>query len=157
MNKALNYALYLFKFRPRSEYELSQRLQERGISKRAISQVVISLRKNGLINDFEFAKAWVESRIKKPLGFRRLRQELKLKGVKNEIISQVFSLFNDRYSEEEVIKGVVSRRQELLRNIPPEKAKQRIFLYLMRRGFSAGQIREVISQCFKADKKSAYF
>ncbi len=40
------------------------------------------------INDSYFAGAWIDSRLLRPLGLRRIRQELKIKGIANEIIDE---------------------------------------------------------------------
>jgi len=146
MNEALRYAFRLLKFRPRSEYELHQRLKRRGFSESLIKEATLFLKEKGLVNDLEFARVWVESRIKKPLGINRLRQELKIKGIDKELISKVIDNISIRYREDETVRDLTYRRWERLKHIPPHKAKQRIYLYLLRRGFSSNMIREVINQ-----------
>ena len=146
MNKALEYAFRLLKYRPRSEYELSQRLKRRGFPESTVKETIFFLKEKGLINDFEFARIWVESRIKKPLGVNRLKQELKIKGIDKELIKQVIERVGDKYKEEEMIRDLLSRRWEKLKNIEPHKAKRRLFLYLLRRGFSSEKIQEAINQ-----------
>ena len=144
MNKALEYALRLLKYRPRSERELCRRLKRRGLSQAAINEAIRFLKETGLVDDREFARAWVESRSKKPLGAYRLRRELRVKGVDKEIIEKAISAQGLAHNEEREIKGLLSRRRQKLRGVPPQKAKQRLYLYLLRRGFSSGKIREAI-------------
>ena len=146
MNKALEYAFRLLKYRPRSEYELSQRLKRRGFPESTIKETVIFLKEKDLINDFEFARIWVESRIKKPLGINRLKQELKIKGIDKDLIKQVIDRVANKYKEEEIIRDLLSRRWERLKNMEPHKARRRLFLYLLRRGFSSEKIQEAINQ-----------
>ena len=136
----------MLKFRPRSEYELHQRLKRRGFSESAVKETLLFLKEKGLINDLEFARAWVESRLKKPLGINRLRQELKIKGIDRDLIQQVIESVSANYSEGTVIKELVCRRWEKLKHIQHQKAKRRIFLYLLRRGFSSDMIQEAIDQ-----------
>lgn len=146
MNKALGYAFRLLKYRPRSEHELRQRLKRRGFSDSIITETLIFLKDKGLVDDLEFARIWVESRIKKPLGIHRLKQELRIKGIDKNLIEQVIERVGSRYNEEETIGNLIQRRMERLRHIEPAKAKRRIFLYLLRRGFSSERIQEAFDR-----------
>ena len=145
MNEALRLAFRLLKFRPRSEYELHQRLKRRGFSESARKEALLFLKEKGLVNDLEFARMWLGSRIKKPLGINRIKQELRIKGIDKDIIEQVLGSISN-YSEEAVIKDLVCRRWEKLKHIQHQKAKRRIFSYLLRRGFSSDMIQEAIDQ-----------
>jgi regulatory protein len=146
MSEAYRYAIRLLKFRPRSEYELHQRLKRRGFGEDIIVEAILRLREQSLINDFEFARIWIESRIKKPLGISRLKQELKIKGVNTEIIEQAIGNIDIKYNEDEIIRELIQRRWEKLGHIQPQKAKRRLFLYLLRRGFPSDKVREAINQ-----------
>lgn len=146
MNKAFGCALGLLKFRPRSEYELHQRLKRRGFLESVIKETLLLLKEKGLVDDGEFARLWVESRLKRPLGINRIKQELRIKGIEKELIQQVIESVSSKYNEEEVIKELIQRRWEKIKHIPPQKAKRRLFLYLLRRGFSSERILEVINQ-----------
>jgi regulatory protein len=153
MNKALQYAFCLLKFRLRSEYELCQRLKKKGFCESEIKETLIFLKEKRFIDDLQFARAWVESRAKKPLGARRLKQELRIKGVKKELISQALEELSDKYNEEDVIRELVRRRWEKLRNIEPAKARRRIFAYLVRRGFSQETILEEINSIVRTEAR----
>ena len=146
MNEALRYAFRLLKFRPRSEYELRQRLKRRGYLESTVKEILLFLKEKSLVDDVEFARIWVESRIKKPLGINRLKHELKLKGIDQDLIDKVIESVGSKYSEEEVIKDLIQRRWERLRHIEPTKAKRRLFLYLLRRGFSSDTIQEELNK-----------
>ena len=146
MNKALSYAFRLLKYRMRSEFELRKRMKLKGFSDSQINQACNYLQEINLINDFDFAKAWVESRIKKPLGSRRLKRELQLKGVDKSIIRQVLEQSAKKTSEQELLGELAKRRWRKLSRLNPIKAKNRIYLFLLRRGFSAQDIRDVVSR-----------
>lgn len=155
MNKAIQYALSLFKFRPRSEYELRQRLKTRGFCESEIRETLSFLKEKGLIDDLQFARMWVESRAKKPLGIKRLKQELRVKGVKGELINLAIEELKRKISEEEIIEEQVRRRWSKLKHIEPAKAKRRIFLYLLRRGFSSNLILEKINSVIGSEASEA--
>ena len=90
MNNAVNeelkrgktYCLRLLSLRSRSESELEFRLKSKGYSDTSRRRILNLLKDNGLVDDFEFARQWIESRLRtNPRGKRALRQELAKKGV----------------------------------------------------------------------------
>ncbi|MDD2752117.1 MAG: regulatory protein RecX, partial [Candidatus Omnitrophica bacterium] len=93
-----------------------------------------------------FARAWISSRLKKPLGFTRLRQELKIKGIENKIIEAQIQQAKKDYCEESIVLGLARQRLKKYKGIEPQKAKQRVYGYLLRRGFSAAKVIEAIEQ-----------
>ena len=146
MNEALRYAFRLLKFRPRSEYELWQRLKRRGFSESAVGETLFFLKEKKFVDDLEFVRIWVQSRLKKPFGINRIKQELGIKGIGKDLIERVFEDFADKYSEGRVVKELACRRWERLKHIQPQKARRRLFLFLLRRGFSIDRIQEAISE-----------
>jgi regulatory protein len=146
LQKARRYAFLLLKFRMRSEAEIFGRLEKKKYDRQAIAQVISFLKEKGFLNDEEFARAWIESRIKKPLGLRRLRTELKLKGIDNDIIDRQIERIKEEYSEEAVVGKLVRERSAKLRGLDPQKAKRRIFSYLLRHGFSPDVVIDALSK-----------
>ncbi len=144
--KARNYAFLLLKFRLRSEKELRQRLEQKKFSAQAVSSTVSFLKEKGFIDDACFAKAWAESRIKRPLGLRRIRDELKAKGIDAAIINNQISQIKKDYPEQEIVLEIAKKRFSRFKGTEPEKAKRRIYAYLLRRGFLADTIIEALSQ-----------
>ncbi|MDD5731176.1 MAG: regulatory protein RecX, partial [Candidatus Omnitrophica bacterium] len=83
-----------------------------------------------------FAKGWVASRLKRPFGLRRIKQELAQKGLDKEVIEESLERVKEDYRESEVILQLAEQRFSKLKNIEPQKAKARVYAYLVRRGFS---------------------
>jgi regulatory protein len=146
LEQAREYAFFLLKFRLRTEKELFQRLTKKGFSGDCVKQALEFLKEKRFIDDRLFAKAWVESRLKKPLGFRRLAMELKIKGVDEKIIDSRLDEAKKGYSEEAVVKEIIRQKQEKTRGIDPLKAKKRIYSYLLRRGFSPEVVIDSVSR-----------
>jgi len=144
--KARDYAFLLLKFRLRSEKELSQRLKNKKFSSGVIKKVISFLKEKSFLDDQEFARSWINCRSKKPFGPRRLRQELRLKGVDQDIIESELARITEAYPEEELVLRLARKRFEKLSDIEPLKAKQRIYAYLLRRGFSIDVIRDTLEQ-----------
>ncbi len=144
--KAKNYAFLLLKFRLRSEKELFYRLTRKKFEPAVIKKIIAFLKEKGFLDDNEFARSWIASRAKRPFGPRRLRQELRLKGVAKDIIETELAKISAVYPEEEVVGRAARIRFEKLRGLEPAKAKRRIYEYLLRRGFSPDVIRDALEQ-----------
>jgi len=149
--KAKEYAFLLLKFRLRSEKELAQRLKQKGFSEELCQETVNFLKDKQFIDDRVFAKGWVASRLKRPFGLRRIKQELIQKGLDKEIITKTLAQAKEDFDEDGIIKQLAEQRFSRLKGIEPLKAKARVYAYLMRRGFPLDLIREVISR--KSDGK----
>lgn len=145
LEKAKNYAFLLLKFRPRSEKEIYQRLKKKKFDAGIISQTLAFLEDKSFINDNEFTRLWIESRLKRPLGLRRIRQELSLKGIDKQIIDRQIEEIKKNYSEEGLVIKIAREKFNRLKGIEPQKAKRRIYAYLLRRGFSPEVIIDVIN------------
>lgn len=146
LQKAQAYAFLLLKFRLRSEHEIRERLKRKKFEPKVIERTLNFLKKRGFINDEIFAKAWVDARIKRPLGLRRLRQELKIKGIGEDIINQRLNETKKNYSEQKIVSGLAKERFKKLKGVEYNKARQRIFSYLIRRGFSVDNIIDAVKE-----------
>ena len=144
--KAREYAFLLLKFRLRSEKELAQRLKQKGFSEELCQATVDFLKDKQFINDRLFAKGWVASRLNKPFGLRRIKQELVQKGLGKEVIEEAFVQAKEDYDENKIVKDLAEKRFSKLKDIEPIKAKQRVYAYLIRRGFSPDLVGEVVNK-----------
>jgi len=143
--KARGYAFLLLKFRLRSEKELALRLRQKKFSEAVIQETIHFLKEKEFIDDRVFAQGWVASRLKRPFGLRRIRQELALKGLDKEVIEEALERVKEHYSESEVISQLAEQRFSRLKDIEPQKAKARVYAYLMRRGFSPDTVGEIVN------------
>lgn len=150
--KARDYAFLLLKFRLRSEKEIRERLIRKKFDIAVINEVVKFLKARNFIDDNVFAKTWIESRLKKPLGIRRLKQELNAKGIDSSIIEENAQELTKDYSEAEIVERIAKGRLNRLKKIEPQKAKMRLYGWLLRRGFSP----EIISDCLSQVCKHTY-
>ena len=149
LEKARAYAFLLLKFRLRSRDELRRRLKQKKFKDEIIEKTLDFLQEKAFIDDSEFARSWISSRISKPLGLARIRQELKLKGVDKGIIEAQLNKIRKNYSEEEVVLGLARERFQKLKGLEPYKAKNKLFQYLARRGFSSETITDALTQLWK--------
>ena len=136
--KALDYLSY----RPRSEAELQRYLLDRDFSEAVAEDVMQRLRSVGLVDDREFARYWVENRVRfRPRGKRALVQELRQNGVAPEVIEEALAGFD----EVAAVKGVFEEQARRLAHLPPDLFRRRLIERLVRRGFPYGVIEEILA------------
>ena len=139
-------ALRFLKIRPRSIAELKEKLQIKGFSSTDIETTVVDLMASGLLDDRAFTKSWINYRLARPFGFRRIILELKAKGIDPEIIEQVVDEIKDSsYSPEIVALELAKRRWHRLPDIDPVKKKKRVLDFLLRRGFDADVAIKIVN------------
>jgi len=144
--KARNYAFLLLKFRLRSEEEIYKRLKKKKFGELIVKETVLFLKEKNFINDELFAREWIQSRLKKPLGLLRIKAELKLKGIDNQIIDKQLKKAKEAFMEAEVVRKIAEEKFKKLKGVEINKAKQRIYGYLFRRGFSPPTIMDAVRQ-----------
>lgn len=146
-DKAITYACRLFGVRPRSERELRNRLRMKGFDGVTIEGVISFLKEKKVIDDFKFAKVWIDSRMHtRPKGDILLRKELQDKGISASAINRALS--EKKEDEGSTARVLAKRRLESLKTLPKMKAKKRLFDFLARRGFDFDVIKEVIKESF---------
>jgi regulatory protein len=145
LEKARNYAFLLLKYRLRSTKELGDRLRLKKFPAEIIEQVVRALEEKGFLDDRAFVKAWIASRASQRFGSRRIRQELRLKGIDPGLIDEGLREMAERFPEDETIRAVAEEKFRKLRDLDPQTAKRRIYAYFLRRGFSPEAVIDIIN------------
>jgi len=142
--EAKNYIYRLLKIRFRSEREVRDKLRQKGFSEPTADEAVGYFKGIDLVNDRLFAQKWITWRLAKPFGLKRVRLELKEKGVAPELIEEQFAQVKPDYAEEEVVARLAKRQAAKHSGVPREKMKQRVYGYLMRRGFNPAAVFKAI-------------
>ena len=132
--------------RPRSRWEVEQRLRRSGASADVVDATIARLARIGLVDDMTFARWWVEQRDRHaPRGSAALVSELRAKRVPSDVIEAV---------REETARAGLSERERAQsaldrhlrgRPLPDDpKALQRLGMFLVRRGFDPATARAVL-------------
>ena len=150
--KAQESCLRLLKVRDRSEKEIRSRLLQRKFSKNIIDETIRYLKSSRLIDDRQFARNWIQARLNKPYGLKRINFELKQKGISDDLAKEELSRAVSTYHEEEVVLSLIKGRASRYKTLDPLKRKQRLFSYLMQRGFNADISNDGISKYFNTDE-----
>jgi len=137
-------AFQLLKFRNRSRQEIRDRLKKKCFPEEVIIQTIDFLEQLKYLDDSEFALSWSQARLAKPLGLRRIFFELGQKGIDKQIIDKTLQKLKQGYHESEIVEKIVKEKIKRMKSLDEYKAKNRIYGYLIRRGFNPDTIKEVI-------------
>jgi len=131
--RAYDQALRLLSYRPRSEYEVRQRLLIRGVAPSVAEQVIGKLVSIGLLDDAAFARYWVENRQTfSPRGRRALTLELRGKGVDGTVIEEAL---RDVVDEERCAYETLQKKTRGYHPSDFRSFRQKFGPYLARRSF----------------------
>lgn len=116
-------------------------------SRVVVDAVIETLKKKGLLNDLEFAKAWAEARRKsKQKGIKAIKAELFQKGIDKEIIEKVVSEQAKGCGEEELAKQALEKKMKYWKNLDPKKLYSKAIEYLLRKGFEYEIVKTVLDK-----------
>jgi regulatory protein len=145
-HRCLNAAIRYLGYRPRSEAEVRQRLQQKGFDIDCTEKTIAELKEQELIDDITFARLWKENREAFSPRSRWLNKlELRRKGLNDNIIEQVISEVNDSDS---AYRAALSKARHLSSS-DYQLFRHRLSDYLKRRGFGYEVINETVQKVWK--------
>ncbi len=145
---AFQKALQFIQHRPRSIEETRRRLSEKGFEPEVIQATLEKLQDKHWLDDFDFARQWIENRNAfRPRSNRLLAYELKLKGVADETINRALDQFSGNPNELAYQAGIKKARK-------CSRESQFDFLkkvggYLSRRGFHYGIVKPTVERLWE--------
>ena len=144
--RCLKAAVRYLSYRPRSEFELRERLKKRSFDTNTLEAVISKLREQRLVNDIAFAEFWIDNRATfSPRSQRLTRLELRKKGIADDIIEQAINSIDDAESSYQAA-------QSKARSIPRsdyQVFRRRLGEYLKRRGFSYEVTSQTINRLWQ--------
>ena len=160
VQKALDSALLLLEVRARAKREIETRLTQKGYEEGIIEQVIEKLVRLELINDAQFAAAWVEAKTRvggnRPVGRRRLSSELYAKGVAKDQIAEAVGIVSN--SDELVLARAAAAKK--VRTVPTDRdllqaERRKLMGFLQRRGFGWETVKQVTRESLPAKGDAA--
>jgi regulatory protein len=141
--KAYQHALRYLSYRPRTRSEIAKNLRDFDTPDEVIESILEKLAQSGMVNDAQFAQAWVENRSAfRPRSRRALTFELRRRGVDPNIIEQSIAVV-----DEDALAYEAARKQAgKLRGLDWQLYRQKMFGFLARRGFNYEVSAAVISR-----------
>jgi len=143
--KAKEKALTFLEYRQRSRAEVSGRLMKHGFSDDIIEEVLKRLEVVGLLNDAEFSQSWVNHRVSGSMGKKRIKWELRRKGVSQDVAEEAVSSIDDDTEYRSALESA-SRRWNKDRCTDEYTRRRKLVSYLQRQGFGWELISRILNE-----------
>ncbi len=132
-------------FKPRSEKEVRGKLKSHKLSEASIDTIIESLKEFKFINDEQYAKMFVESKVSlKPEGKRSLKIKLAQKGIGKETSEKTV---DENYSDEtefQKAQELYTKYKKKAKGKTSLEIKQKCYRHLLSKGFSFELINRVL-------------
>ncbi|MED4352518.1 recombination regulator RecX [Schinkia azotoformans] len=146
IKKAFNLALKFLSYRMRAEKEIRDYLYKKDYSEDIAGIVIERLKKHQYVNDLEFAKAFVRSRIvNSAKGPLLIRQELQQKGVSEANIQESLKEFPEEI-QLDIAFHFAEKNAKQNKTISDYQIKQKIGQALLAKGFSQPIVKTALSE-----------
>jgi regulatory protein len=123
-------------YRARSEHELRDKLFASGLDETTIDSTVEDLKEKKFLSDEQFIMAFVHDKmLTHPIGPLVIKQELKRKGISDELIGQAIEEAFREKSQHEIATELIKRRLSSVTSENKFKARKKLADFLYRRGF----------------------
>jgi regulatory protein len=137
-------ALRFLGYRARSVQEVRENLQKHEIPETVIEEVLKRLQDTNLLNDQQFAQAWVENRNTfRPRSRRALAMELRQKGLDDEVVQDTL---DNNVDENALALEAARKYARKVSQLAWPDFRQKLGGFLGRRGFSYGVVAPVLRQ-----------
>lgn len=123
--------------REHGRLELARKLTERGFAAGLVDDTLAALQADGLLSDARFAESFVHSRIQRGSGPQKIRAELRVRGIEDDVVDACLAAYADEWRE------LVDRvRRKRFGDTPPAdfRERSRQMRFLQQRGFTGEQI-----------------
>ncbi|HJD37579.1 MAG TPA: recombination regulator RecX [Candidatus Blautia ornithocaccae] len=143
-------ALHLLEQGDRTKKDLEEKLLKNGYPPEAAEAALAYVESFHYIDDKRYALSYIQNQSGRK-GRARIQMELRRKGVPQEYIDQAFQEMEEETDTEAVIRELVQKKR---RGQGPmdEKEKQRLYGFLLRRGFSTSDILCVLREFSEDDE-----
>jgi len=142
--KTLEKVLRFSMVRPRSRKEIKGWFKRKKVHEGLHSELFEKLEHFDLVDDEKFARWWIEQRQNfKPKPKRILNQELKVKGIGDEIILKV--LGEVELDESKMAKEQLDKNMYRWQGFEGREKRQKSAQFLLRKGFSWETVKKLLS------------
>jgi len=151
-------ALKALERRRRTRRELERRLADRGFEPPAVRAALDRLERVGLVDDLEYARAFLRERLgRRAVGARVVRNQLLTRGVPAALVDQALAETATAAadglprSEAERARRALAQIARRYAGLEPRLRRQRLAAALARRGFDYDTVAEVLAEADRAD------
>lgn len=141
--RAQEKALYLLEYRNYSKRELTEKIARTAASREAAQAAAGRMEELGLIDDRRFGEDYAKELFsRKGYGARRAAQELRRKGLDQELVQELVEKYGSPEQSGENIRRVLEKKYPGWQ--ADEKVRRRAFAALQRLGYSYQEVREAM-------------
>ena len=145
LHRAKLKAMSLLKYQDRTKKELKERLMRAEFPEFITEGAVAYVESFGYINDDAYIQNFIDSR-KDKKSRREIYALLRQKGVDMNRAEEIMEEMYEEHSDQEAIRELLRKKHWDFACTDP-KEKQKIYGYLVRKGFRYEDIRQVIQVC----------
>ena len=132
--------------RAHARFDLRRRLLQKQHPPAAVDGALDRLSAAGLLNDAQFALDYAAAKGRRGRGPARLVRDLQSQGVDRRVAEEAVraSLASEGVDPALAVRALAEKRAKQLAGLPPMVRKRRLVAFLVRRGFTGGEVREVV-------------
>lgn len=143
--KAINSALNFLSYRQRSEKEIRVKLKEKEYEQNYIERAISFCKEQNYIDDEAFAISFIKDKQNlNNLGQYRIKRELLLKGIDEDIIERV--LVEDDDEEYERALEIARKKYSSYKDDDRNKIYRKLSGFLQRKGYSFDVVRNILKE-----------
>lgn len=131
----------LLKSMDKTEYQLRIKLNQGAYPKEAVEQAIAYVKGYGYVDDERYASSYYEC-YKERKSRIQIQQELMRRGISRELLAGILE-GKDRAEERPMIEQWIRKKRVDIENAD-KKELQKLYLFLMRKGFSSSEIKNVL-------------
>jgi len=131
--------------RPRSEKEIEAWMNKKDVHESLREKLNKKLKHLDLLDDEKFSEWWIGQRLEfKSKSRKDLEYELKVKGIKNEIIKNVFQEI--KIDENKIALVLLKKKMSRWQNYGEREKRQKMLQYLSGKGFAWEVVKKTVEK-----------
>jgi len=132
--------------RAHARFDLRRRLLQKQHPPGAVDAALDRVSAAGLLDDTRFAVDYAAAKARRGRGPARLVRDLQAQGVDRRVAEDAVrsSLAAEGVDPADAVRALAEKRARQLAGLPAAVRKRRLVAFLVRRGFSGGDVREVV-------------
>jgi regulatory protein len=150
LKKARSRALRFLTYRARTVKELETYLQQKEFAAGIVASVIAEMKDYGYLDDYKFSRDFINYRKSRGYGKKRIKYELKLKGIERDCVEELIADSFDREEELNVIRDMLRKRMPD-DGIIDQRWVVRQAGFLARRGFQENLIMNILRELDNTD------
>lgn len=149
---AMDKAISLLSMRARTEKEIVEALQRNTYPQPTIARVMERLSEAGYINDSDFAVQFSNARLSRGMGARRIRMELRQKGVEQATIDQTLDTLAPTDIEQSAL--AMAKKAARGKDLTNRVDRQKILAALARRGYDFSIAKQALEALIQQEESN---